>query len=185
MNVYMLLYNGFVEFEIAPLLMLLKDKALLHTFSVDEKIVTSYSGLRVEAEVLLADVEPSNVDLLVIPGGEPKVYRDRRDIQEFIQMVNMNERPIAAICGGPEFLAQAGILRGLRIAHGHDPEYASQVFKDSIITEEDVIVEGTIITARGQAYVEFAVEIGRHIGLFETEEEAKETELWFKNSTLY
>jgi len=178
----MLLYNGFVEFEIAPLLFLLKDKTSLHTFSVDDKVVTSFCGLRVEADNLLADIEPTDVDLLVIPGGEPKVYKDRRDIQEFLQMVNMNERPIAAICGGPEFLAQAGLISGLRIAHGHNPEYAAEVFRDSIITEEDVIVEGTIITARGQAYVEFAVEIGRHIGLFENEEEARETESWFKNN---
>jgi len=177
----MLLYNGFVEFEIAPLLILLKGNATLRTFSVDEKVVISHSGLRVEADELLQDIEPSNVDLLVIPGGEPKVYRDRRDIQDFLQMVNKNERTIAAICGGPEFLAQAGLLSGLRIAHGHDPEYATQVFKDSVITEEDVVVEGTIITARGQAYVEFAVEIGRHIGLFENEQEAQETESWFKN----
>jgi len=181
MNVYMLLYNGFVEFEIAPLLALLKDRVSLHTFSVDKKIVTSYCELRVEADALLADIEPSNVDLLVIPGGEPKAYKDRRDIQEFLQKVKMKKRTIAAICGGPEFLAQAGLLNGLKIAHGHDPVYAEQVFKDSIITEEDVIVEGTIITARGQAYVEFAVEIGRHIGLFESEQEAQETTSWFKN----
>ena len=183
MNVYLLLYNGFVEFEIAPLLLLLKNKTSIHTFSVDERIVTSLCGLRVEADALLADIEPSDVDLLVIPGGEPRIYKDRYDIKEFLQMVNMNKRPIAAICGGPEFLAQAGLLNGLRIAHGHDPEYAAQVFKDSIITEEDVIVEGNIITARGQAYVEFAVEIGRHTGLFENEQEAQETESWFKNNS--
>ncbi len=181
MNVYILLYNGFVEFEIAPLLLLLKERVSFHTFSVDEKVVTSCCGLRVESDKLLAEIEPSDVDLLVIPGGEPKVYKDRHDIQEFLQIINMNKRPIAAICGGPEFLAQAGLLSGLKIAHGHNPEYATQVFKDSIITEEDVIVEGNIITARGQAYVEFAVEIGRHIGLFESEQEAQETESWFKN----
>jgi putative intracellular protease/amidase len=182
MNVYLLLYNGFVEFEVAPFLTIFRNKSKLHTFSVDDKIVPSFGGLHVQADMLLKDVESSHVDLLVIPGGDPKVYIDRKDIQDFLQELNEKGRPIAAICGGPEFLAQAGLLKGIKVAHGHEQEYAVQVFKESIITDEDVIVEGNIITADGQAYVEFAVEIGRQVGLFESEEEAQETELWFKNS---
>ncbi|MHA2426373.1 MAG: hypothetical protein ACXAEF_16405 [Candidatus Thorarchaeota archaeon] len=51
-----------------------------------------------------------------------------------------------------------------------------------MITEEDVIIEGTIISARGQGFEECAVEIGRQVGLFESENEAIETEQWFKNN---
>ncbi|MHA1906679.1 MAG: DJ-1/PfpI family protein [Candidatus Thorarchaeota archaeon] len=185
MNVYILLYNGFVEFEISVFLAILKIRnkdSSLHTFSVDDKVVTSWSGLHVEADSLLQDVEPSKVDFLVIPGGEPKVYKDRQDIQNFLRALHSRDIPIAAICGGPEFLAQAGLLTGKRIAHGHDQEYAAQVFQESTITDEDVIVDGNITTARGQAYVEFAIEIGRQLGLFESEDDSKETEQWFKNN---
>jgi len=183
MNVFMLLYNGFVEFEIAVFLTILPKSSTLRTFSVDEKEVTSLGRLRVVADSLLDSINPEEVDLLVIPGGEPKTYKHRTDIQELLRSIHNRGVPIAAICGGPEFLAQAGILKGKRITHGHDPEYAAQVFADCTITDEDVVVDGNVITARGLAYVEFAVEIGRQLSLFENEDEAIATEQHFKNMT--
>ncbi|MFW9908828.1 MAG: DJ-1/PfpI family protein [Candidatus Thorarchaeota archaeon] len=182
MNVYMLLYNGFVEFEVTVSLMALRRHSTLHTFSIDEKMVKSYCGLSVEADMILEEVNPADIDLLLIPGGEPKSYKNRDDVQNLIQIIHSRGTPIAAICGGPEFLAQAGVIKNRRITHSHEPEYGSRVFHESTITNEDVVVDGNIITARGQAYVEFAVEIGKQLGIFENEDDALETQLWFKNS---
>lgn len=65
--------------------------------------------------------------------------------------------------------------------HGYSPEDARWVFEGSEITNEDVIVEGNIITARGQAYAEFAVEVYRTLGFFENENEARSSLDWLKN----
>ncbi|MFW9919401.1 MAG: DJ-1/PfpI family protein [Candidatus Thorarchaeota archaeon] len=181
MKIGLLVYEGFVDFEITLLLLLLRDKGELYVISVDESVVTSHGRLRVHADRKIAAVAPREIDLLVIPGGEPRIYADRVDIQSFISLVNQNGIPIAAICGGPEFLSQAGIIKGRRITHGHDPEYASKIFSESIIVDEDVVIDGNIITAKGQAYAEFAVEVYGHLGFFGSEAEKDETLRWMKN----
>ncbi|MFW9845720.1 MAG: DJ-1/PfpI family protein [Candidatus Thorarchaeota archaeon] len=183
MKTYVLLYNGFVQFEIMLTLLLLKDKSEILTFTIDEKTVLCHEKLNVLAELGLEDVSPDDVDLLLIPGGEPGAYKDRNDVNSLIREIYNQGKHIAAICGGPEFLANAGVITGKRITHGHTEEYASVVFADCIIEDEDVVVEGNIITARGQAYAEFAVEICRQLDLFENEEEAIETLNWLKNQS--
>ena len=181
MKTYVLLYDGFVQFEIVLALLLLKDKSEIITVTVDEREVSCHEKLRVVADLTPEEVNPDSVDLLLIPGGEPATYKDRMNVNRLIREIHRQGKLIAAICGGPEFLANAGIIKGKRIAHGHSEEYAQEVFKDSIITDDDVVVEGNIITARGQAYAEFAVEVYRQLGFFDSEEEAEETLNWFKN----
>jgi len=181
MNTYVLLYDDFVEFEITLTLLLLRDKSQIQTFTVDEDIVPSFGTMKVKSDMNVLDVDPEIVDFLLIPGGEPGKYSERTDIQTLLRAIHERGIPIAAICGGPEFLAQAGILDGKQMTHGHDPEYAKQVFSECHIQDIDVVVDGNIITARGQAYAEFAVEVYRQLGYFENEDEAVETLRYFKN----
>ena len=181
MKSYILLYDGFVQFEIILSLLLLKDKSEIHTFSVDERVVPSHERIKAMADLPLEDIDPDDVDLLVIPGGEPGAYKEREDINNLLQEIFKRGKLIAAICGGPEFLANAGILKGKRITQGHDDEYALKVFTDCTLVDEDVVIDGNIITARSQAYAEFAVEICRQLDLFESVEEAEEALNWFKN----
>jgi putative intracellular protease/amidase len=181
MKSYVLLYDGFVQFEIILSLLLLKDKSEIHTFTVDERVVPSLEKVKTVADLKVEDVNPDNVDLLIIPGGEPGAYKEREDVNNLLREIHKRGKPIAAICGGPEFLTNAGILKDKRITHGHDEEYAQKVFTDCTLVDEDVVIDGNIITARGQAYAEFAVEVCRQLDIFESEEEAKETLSWFKN----
>ena len=144
-------------------------------------ILRSEEQLKVVVDLSLDEVDPEDIDLIIIPGGDPEPYKERTDLHNLLAKVHKRGKIIAAICGGPGYLAHAGLLKGLRIAHGYSPEDAIKVFEGSEITDEDVIVEGTIITARGQAFAEFAVEVYRALGFFENEEEAKDTLAWLKN----
>jgi len=181
MKTALFLYEGFVDFEISLLLLLLRDKSKLAVISADDIVVKSHERLTVRADRLLSERDSCEFDLLVIPGGEPGSYEKRDDIQEFLKEVHDRGIPIAAICGGPEFLAQAGLLSGKRITHGHAPEYAAKVFADSTIEDSDIVIDGNIITAKGQAYAEFAVEVCDYMGLFASGSEKEETLNWMKN----
>jgi putative intracellular protease/amidase len=174
MKTYVLLYNGFVDFEIALALFLLRDKFEIVTFSIDGAPVTSYNKLRVQPDLAVEGVPAEDVDILIIPGGEPRAYAQAGTLHQLIRDIHWRGHTIAAICGGPEFLAQAGILKGRKITHGHDPEYAAKVFHDAIIVDQDVVRDGPIITARGMAYAEFAMEIATLYGLYKHGEEAKQ-----------
>jgi 4-methyl-5(b-hydroxyethyl)-thiazole monophosphate biosynthesis len=183
MKTFVLLYDGFADFEIAPLLLLLKSKTDVTTFSFESGYQTSEEQLKVLIDKELSDVDANEIDLLIIPGGNPEPHRDRTDLHDLLRAVHSNGKVIAAICGGPGFLAHAGLLKGLRVAHGYSEEDAPRVFEGSVITNEDVVVEGTVITARGQAYAEFAVEVCKQFGYFETEKEAADTLAWLKNQS--
>lgn len=181
MKTYVFLYDKFADFEIAPLLLLMKEKTDIITFSFERGIQESEEQLKVVVDKSLDEVDPNDIDLLIIPGGNPEPYREREDLHDLLRNVQARGRVIAAICGGPGFLAHAGLLKGIRIAHGYAPEDAERVFDGSIITEEDVIVEGNIITARGQAFAEFAVAVCEILGFIDNHEEAKATLEWLKN----
>jgi hypothetical protein len=59
------------------------------------------------------------------------------------------------------------------------PEY--QYFSESIFLDDHVVVDDNIITAQGQAYVEFAFELARQMRLSDKEEEYEAGIKWFKN----
>jgi putative intracellular protease/amidase len=181
MNVYVLLYEGFAAFEITPLLLLLKKSGDVVTFSFDDGPRRSEEQLEFVVQKTLDEVDPGEIDVLIIPGGDPEPYATDAVLHRLLRELRDSKKIIGAICGGPGFLAHAGLLKGLRVAHGYSEQDAQRVFAGSIITDEDVVVEGSIITARGQAYAEFAVEVSRQVGLFESEEEAEETLAWLKN----
>jgi putative intracellular protease/amidase len=126
------------------------------------------------------------VDLLVIPGGRPSdiisdpEMKDKVDIfLEKVRRIDRNGGKLAAICGGPEWLATAGILDGRRCTHSQDQP--SKAFDKAIFTNEHLTVDGNIITAQGQAYAEFAVEMGRQMGVYKSDEEAKADLDWLRD----
>lgn len=177
----MFLYDKFADFEIAPLLLFLREKTEIVTFSFERGIQKSEEQLKIVVDKALNEVNPDEIDLLIIPGGDPEPYKEHRDLHNLLKIIHQRGTIIAAICGGPGFLAHAGLLKGLRIAHGYAPEDAHRVFCDSIITDEDVVIEGNIITARGQAFAEFAVTVYQELGFFSNEQEALDTLDWLKN----
>lgn len=106
---------------------------------------TGRSGIRVEADLSLADIHGSDYDLLLIPGG-PGVRELRRDgraaalASEFAAA----DKPVAAICAAPLVLMDAGLLGGRRhTAHQSVREHLPAAL------DERVVVDGNLITSRG------------------------------------
>jgi len=55
------------------------------------------------------------------------------------------------------------------------------LFKESVITDESIVVDGNTITAAGQAYIEMAIELGKIMKLYKDEEEIASDFKWLKN----
>jgi len=184
--VHLFLYDNFVDFEITQLLMLFKDQPLI-TVGFSKGLVKSYGKLQVQADISIADLKPEEVELFIIPGGEPKEFIRNSKYTSKIEVLNTklkklvsNGSIIGAICGGPTFLANAGILDGKKctatIADDEKEFFRNTIFKDS-----DLEIDQNIITAKGQAFTEFAVAIARKSDIIKTEKEALETINWFRN----
>lgn len=179
-----LYYEGFGEFEVVlACLAMAQGEIVAVASSLDP--VTSEEKQRLLPDMTIADVDPADVDLLVIPGGDPTALIGDEDLTALLKELDRREVPIAAICGGPALLAAAGLLDGRECTGGGDSiddlgELAAHFGKATVV-DEDVVIDGHIVTATGRAFVEFAFEIGDLMGVFESEEEANTQYWWFKN----
>ena len=60
-----------------------------------------------------AEVDPAGYDALVVPGGRaPEYLRLNRDVLRVVRHFFEADKPVAALCHGPQLLAAAGVLRG-------------------------------------------------------------------------
>jgi len=180
-----LLYDGYAGFE---LVFVANNLANFNTATVGfgRQPCRSLENLRTVVDMDVEDIDPSKVDLLVIPGGHPsEIVKDPslgNKVQAFLGKVREIDRrggKLAAICGGPQWLALAGVLKGRRCTHSL--ERPGPEFEGAAFTGEYLTVDRNIITAQGQAYAEFAVEMGRQTGVYSREEDAQSDLDWMRD----
>ena len=186
MDIYLFLYDKFVEFEVSQTLLIL-NKNLLTTVSFERGLVCSVENLKVQADLSIEELDIDKVDVFIIPGGEPKHFIADPKYAKKLMILNKKlvklakqGKIIAAICGGPTFLAYAKVLDNIKCTATISND--EQVFyKKSIFTNSDIETHNNIITAKGQAFTEFAATIARHCNIFKTEKEMQEMIDWFRN----
>jgi putative intracellular protease/amidase len=184
MNITLLNYDGFSEFETVIMALLFKQHNLI-AVSLENREYRSEENQRYCYDQLVSDVDVDSIDLLVIPGGDPAQLVGNQILKHFVEQMLARNKKVAGICGGAAALAGQGFLKGKKctgLASGVQPGSGyDSCFAGSILTDQHVVVDGNIITAQGQAYVEFAVELARQMGLY-AEPETYEADIkWFKN----
>ena len=113
--VYMLLGTGFEETEaIAPLDLLRRAGVEVMTVGVNGKIVYGSHKIGVEADILLSEMDLTNLDMIILPGGLGGVtsVRASREALDALRFAWENGKFVAAICAGPTVLADLGITSG-------------------------------------------------------------------------
>ena len=145
-QVLCLLVDGFEEIEtVTPVDLLRRAGVEVVIASLHGKLATGRGGIRLEADVVLEDVEPGGFDLLLIPGG-PGVWEMRRDGRAALLAKDFHAagKPVAAICAAPLVLMDAGLLEGRRFTAYHSVREELGGGLD-----ERVVVDGDVITSRG------------------------------------
>ncbi|MBC8126354.1 MAG: DJ-1/PfpI family protein [Gloeobacteraceae cyanobacterium ES-bin-144] len=154
-RVLCLLIDGFEEIEtVTPVDVLRRAGAEVVIAAVHGKMVTGKCGIRMEADVLLEEVDSSSFDLLLIPGG-PGVGGLRSDGRAALLSKEFAAagKPVAAICAAPLVLMDAGLLVGRKFTAFHS-------VRDELggCPGERLVVDGNIITSRGAGTaLEFAL----------------------------
>ncbi len=105
-------------------------------------------GYEVVADRALRDVDPNEYDLLILPGGKAptKLRREPAAIaiaQDFMR----SNKPVAAICHGPQILITAGVLQGRRATCYHSVAEELQA-SGALYEDEEVVVDGKLVTSR-------------------------------------
>lgn len=184
MNICILYYDGFAEFEVVLTSLLFMKKNVITT-GLENRIYESEEKQRFLPHKTIGELNTDDIDLFIIPGGDPQYLYDNKVLKNFLRELNSKNKYIAGICGGTELLASAGLLEnkkctgdssGLR----EDASYI-HLFDKAIIVNEDIVVDGNIITSVGQAFIEFAFELGQILNIFKDKDEVQARYKWFKN----
>ena len=115
MMVYVLLGTGFEETEaIAPIDLLRRAGISVQTVGLNGKIVYGGHGIGIEADITPEEMDFSQMDMIVLPGGLGGVASILACPQamDAINYAYTHQRFIAAICAAPTILAQLGITDG-------------------------------------------------------------------------
>ena len=113
--VYMLLGTGFEETEaISPLDLLRRAGVEVMTVGVDGKIVVGSHGIGIEADIELSELDLTNLEMIILPGGLGGVtsVRASEGAMNALKFAWDNDKFVAAICAGPTVLADLGITEG-------------------------------------------------------------------------
>ena len=113
--VYMLLGTGFEETEaIAPLDLLRRAGVDIMTVGVNGKTVYGSHKIGIEADILLSEMDLTNLDMIILPGGLGGVtsVRASEEAMNALRFAWDNGKFVAAICAGPTVLADLGITSG-------------------------------------------------------------------------
>lgn len=108
MNVLAILNKGFEELEATGTLVVLKRAGynvdvVADYEDINGKHLLNYNNIRTFNEI-----NPNNYDLLFIPGGG---YKPTENTYNMIKYFYDNNKYIAAICSGPTYLGELGILK--------------------------------------------------------------------------
>jgi 4-methyl-5(b-hydroxyethyl)-thiazole monophosphate biosynthesis len=113
--VYLLLGTGFEETEaIAPLDLLRRAGCNVLSVGVNGKTVYGGHGIGIEADITLEEMDLTNMEMIVLPGGLGGVASVRASEQAMnaLHFAWENDKFVAAICAGPTVLADLGITDG-------------------------------------------------------------------------
>lgn len=113
--VYILLGTGFEEIEaLTPVDLLRRAKVEVLTVGINGKTVFGGHGIGVEADIAPEDMDLTQMDMIVLPGGLGGVASIRGCAQamEAVRFAWENGKYVAAICAGPTVLADLGITDG-------------------------------------------------------------------------
>ena len=162
MKVLLFLADGFEEVEALTVVDYLRRMDIIvETVSItEEERVKGAHDIIVVADTNISKISDiSSYDGLVIPGGLPGAtnLRDNQRVIEIVKEVNKKDKLTAAICAGPIVLERAGIIKDKKVTSY--PGFEDQL-EGAYYIEENVVRDGSIITARGPALaVDFAIEI--------------------------
>jgi 4-methyl-5(b-hydroxyethyl)-thiazole monophosphate biosynthesis len=143
---YIFLDNGFEEIEaITTIDLLRRANVALTTVSVSgQEIVLGALNIPVKADVLFSDVDFSDADMLILPGGATNLI-ERQPLCELLVSHNQQDKLISAICAAPSVLGRLGILQGKQATcYPGFEEYLGESYIDGLVVESK-----NIITAKG------------------------------------
>jgi protease I len=116
--------------------------------SLKRGAITGKQGYEVAVDKVIDEVNPDDYAILVLPGGKaPAVVRkDPKALAIATSFFGQN-KPVIAICHGPQILISAGLLKGRR-ATCYMSVAAELKEAGALYEDREVVVDGNLVTSR-------------------------------------
>jgi len=169
--VYLLVVPGFADWEPAHAVAELRrhGQYRVEVVGLSAEPVQSMGGLTVQPTRTLESVDPADVAVFMLPGGDRWEHEPvEPELTALLDALDRHRVPIAAICGATTVIARAGLIRGRRHTSNsvdyleqHVPGYQDR----NTYVDAPAVRDQGLITASGLADVEFAAEIMAETGV--------------------
>ncbi|HXD19356.1 MAG TPA: type 1 glutamine amidotransferase family protein [Vicinamibacterales bacterium] len=174
--VHVLVVEGFADWEPAHALAELRRHGHYRVESVALTAVPvrSMGGLTVLPSKTVSDVDPLDVAVFILPGGDRwEKTPVEPELEQRLKQLDTENVPIAAICGATVAIARLGLLRGRRhtsngldYLRSHVPDYSDA---DNYVNAP-AVRDRKLITASGLGDVEFARELFEELEVLNADE---------------
>lgn len=106
-------------------------------------------GKEYQVDQTLDQVTASDYNALVLPGGviNPDLLRREEKAVSFVKDFFDQKKPVAAICHGPQILAEADVLKGRKITSFFSVK-TDMINAGATWTDEEVVVDNGLVTSR-------------------------------------
>lgn len=176
--VYLLVVDGFADWEPAHAVAELRRHGQYRVESVGltPAPVRSMGGIRVLPSAIVTDVDPADVAVLILPGGDRWENSPvESEIEKLLKRLDTQRVPLAAICAATVAIARMGLLRGrrhtsngLEYLRSHVPDYVDT----ANYVDAPAVRDRGLITASGLGDVEFARELFEELDVLSAEDRA-------------
>ena len=145
--VYVLLGTGFEETEaLTPIDLLRRAGIEVLSVGINGKTVFGGHNIGIEADITLDELDLTNLQMLVIPGGLGGVasIRASKASMDAIAFAAENGKFVAAICAGPTILADLKITDGKNVTCY--PGCEGQMGQANVMAGKTSVRDGNVIT---------------------------------------
>jgi len=173
--VYLLVVPGFADWEPAHAVAELRRQGhyRVAVVGLSSDPVQSMGGITVQPTRTVATVEPTDVAVFIVPGGDRWEKEPLEPgLTELLRILDHQSVPIAAICAATAVIARVGLIRGRRHTSNGLSYLRKQVpgyADDSAYVDAPAVRDRGLITASGLGDVEFASEIMAELDVLSAE----------------
>jgi protease I len=140
-------------------------KTAIHDFRGDQTYMES-RGHDFELNATFDEVDPADYDALVVPGGRaPEYLRTYDEVLDVVRHFFEEDKPVAALCHGPQILAAAGVLDGYEMTSY--PAVRTECEAAGCSWVDEVTTDGNLVT--GQAWPDHDEWLAAFLDLLGTE----------------
>ena len=174
--VYLLVVSGFGEWEPAHAVAELRRHGQYHVevVGLSRAAVQSMGGMTVQPTRSVAEVNPADVAVFIVPGGDRWEQQPvEAELTELLQQLDQAAVPIAAICAATTVIARAGLIHGRRHTSNGLPylqQHVSAYSDQGAYVDAPAVRDRGLITASGLGDVEFASAIMEELGVLSADD---------------